>query len=158
MPRLAPSQGRAERAHQGDDDGPHGRPAWSVSQGAVKSGNPILVVASGFKAVSLVDVQDRKDRSRILGRSEQQLAEFDAIDRKRLDRLAQDLKQAGASDVHTDIAHGSPIQEVLRRAAETPDTLVVMGTQVLWLPETPSAGFAGHCFRRVKVAGPSMEE
>lgn len=87
------------------------------------------LVESGFKVVSLVHVQDRKDRSRVLGRSEQQLAEFDAIDRKRLDRLAQDLKQAGASDVHTDIAHGSPIQEVLRRAAETPDTLVVMGTQ-----------------------------
>ena len=38
----APSQGRAERAQQGDNDGPHGRPAWSVSQVAVKSGDPIL--------------------------------------------------------------------------------------------------------------------
>lgn len=37
-----PSQGRAKRAQQGDNDGPHGRPAWSVSQVAVKSGDPFL--------------------------------------------------------------------------------------------------------------------
>lgn len=87
------------------------------------------LVASGFDVVSLIHVQDRKDRSRVLGLSEEQLAKFDAVDRARLDRLERDLRDAGASYVHAEIAHGSPIQEILRRVAETPDVLVVMGTQ-----------------------------
>ncbi len=87
------------------------------------------LVERGFTDVSLLHVQDRKDRSRVVGRSEQQLAEFDAVDRSRLERLARDLKQAGAREVQYEVAHGSPIQQVLRRSAETPDSLVVMGTQ-----------------------------
>jgi hypothetical protein len=45
----APSQGRAERPQQGDNDGPHGLPAWSVSQVAVKSGDPILAKDSLYR-------------------------------------------------------------------------------------------------------------
>jgi hypothetical protein len=44
----APSQRRAERAQQGHHDGPHGRRAWSVSEVAVKSGDPILAKDRSF--------------------------------------------------------------------------------------------------------------
>ena len=38
----APSQGRAERAQQGGQGGPHGRAAWSVSQATVKPSDLVL--------------------------------------------------------------------------------------------------------------------
>ena len=106
----------------------------------------------GVEGVSLLHVQDRKDRSRIQGRSEQQLAEFDQIDRARLDRLARDLKDAGAPYVHVEVAHGSPIQEILRSAAEASDVLIVMGTQGRgFIPEV-FLGSVSHAVARLAKA------
>ncbi len=84
------------------------------------------LVRQGVMGVSLLHVQDRRHPH---GHSEERLAEFDEIDRARLDRLSNELKVAGAPYVHTEVAHGSPIQVILRRAKEAADCLVVMGTQ-----------------------------
>lgn len=83
------------------------------------------LVKGGLRHVDLLHVQDRR---RPHGHSADQLAEFDRIDRGRLQRLADELKQANGS-VSSEIAYGSPIQQILRRTTENPDTLVVMGTQ-----------------------------
>lgn len=82
------------------------------------------LVEGGVRSVSLLHVQDRR---RPHGHSQDQLAEFDRIDRGRLGRLADELR--ASADVSVDIAYGSPIQEILRRAATAPDSLIVMGTQ-----------------------------
>lgn len=87
------------------------------------------LVEHGIGDVSLLHVQDRNDRSRVEGRDERQLAAFDETDRARLERLALDLKQVRAANVRIEVAHGSPIREILRRAAAAPEALVVMGTQ-----------------------------
>ncbi len=49
----APSQGRAERARQGDHDGPHGWRDWSVFQVAVKPSDPVLANDTAGKPVAV---------------------------------------------------------------------------------------------------------
>jgi nucleotide-binding universal stress UspA family protein len=47
----------------------------------------------------------------------------------RLDRLAGRLREAGAATVRTEVAPGTPAEEILRTAASRPEVLVVMGTR-----------------------------
>lgn len=49
-------------------------------------------------------------------------------DRERLEARAERLRAAGATAVRVEISEGDPAGEVLRHAAEQPDTLIVMGT------------------------------
>lgn len=110
------------------------------------------LVEHGIGDVSLLHVQDRNDRSRVQGRTEGQLAAFDETDRARLERLALDLKQVRAANVRTEVAHGSPIREILRCTAEAPGTLVVMGTQGRgFIPEV-FLGSVSHAVARLAKA------
>lgn len=83
------------------------------------------LVQRGIESVTLLHVQDRE---RIEGRPERRLEEYDHFDHARLDRLAADLKAAGAVYVHEEIACGSPVDEIVARSAEAAKGLVVMGT------------------------------
>ncbi len=104
------------------------------------------LVQRGIEGVTLLHVQDQ---ARIEGRGEaHRLPEFDELDRARLERLARDLKAAGAKYVHTEIAHGSPMEEILSRSAESPESLVVMGTQGRSLLPEVFLGSVSHAVAR----------
>ncbi len=80
----------------------------------------------GAKRVTLVHVQDK---ARIEKHLEQRLAEFNEIDRERLDRLKAELTRRGAADVRCEITYGSPLTEILKQAREGAVSLIVMGCQ-----------------------------
>lgn len=106
------------------------------------------LVDGGMKTISLLHVQDRRQPQ---GHSSEQLAAFDQNDAGRLRALARELENAGAA-VSTEIASGSPIQEILRRIAAAPESLVVMGTQGRgFIPEL-FLGSVSHAVARQAVA------
>jgi nucleotide-binding universal stress UspA family protein len=81
---------------------------------------------TGVRHVTLLHVQDRE---RIAPHLQDRLEEFNAIDRARLDRLATSLRSRSSVTVDVDIVYGSPVQEIVRRANEQADTMIVMGSQ-----------------------------
>lgn len=84
------------------------------------------MVESGCKRVTLLHVQDKANIERHL---RDRLDEFNRIDRARLERLAEILKEKGATEVTILIPYGSPIREVLKCARQNDVSLVVMGSQ-----------------------------
>lgn len=76
--------------------------------------------------VTLLHVQDKTCIGRHL---EHRLAEFNQIDRGRLERLEARLQEKGAAEVAIEICYGAPIREILRVAAKETESLIVMGTQ-----------------------------
>ena len=80
----------------------------------------------GVKRITLMHVQDR---ARIGKHLEHRLAEFDEIDRERLDRLKAELTGRGSTDVRCEITYGSPVTEILKKASGDGPSLIVMGSQ-----------------------------
>jgi nucleotide-binding universal stress UspA family protein len=103
------------------------------------------LVERGVQGVTLLHVQDQ---GRIEGRLEHRLPEFDEIDRGRLERLARDLKAAGAGYVHIEIVYGSPAEEIVSRSIEVADCLIVMGTQGRGLVPEVFLGSVSHAVAR----------
>jgi nucleotide-binding universal stress UspA family protein len=83
-------------------------------------------VESGTRRVTLLHVQDQV---RIGKHLKDRLEEFNRIDQSRLERLKANLEHKGATDVQIEIPFGSPIQEIVRRAKDADDTVIVMGSQ-----------------------------
>jgi nucleotide-binding universal stress UspA family protein len=83
-------------------------------------------VESGTRLVALLHVQDQVHIGKHL---KDRLEEFNRIDRARLERLKTNLEQKGATDVRIEIPFGSPIPEITRRAKDSGDSAVVMGSQ-----------------------------
>jgi nucleotide-binding universal stress UspA family protein len=83
-------------------------------------------VESGTRRVTLLHVQDQVHIGKHL---KDRLEEFNRIDRSRLERLRGDLEHKGATNVRIEIPFGSPIQEIVRRAKDADDTVIVMGSQ-----------------------------
>lgn len=76
--------------------------------------------------VTLVHVQDR---ARIEPHLSGRLAEFDEIDRSRLQALSERLLKLGAPKVDVLLRHGSPAAEIVAAARECDARLLVMGSQ-----------------------------
>jgi nucleotide-binding universal stress UspA family protein len=84
------------------------------------------VVESGARRVTLLHVQDKV---RLGTHLKERLDEFNKVDRERLDVLKTRLKSIGKARVGIDIPYGSPIEEILKRAAIAKTSLVVMGSR-----------------------------
>jgi nucleotide-binding universal stress UspA family protein len=80
---------------------------------------------SGSKKVMLVHVQDA---SRISPHLEHRLEEFGIIDRARLERLGERLRDLGVEEVSISIPYGKPAQEIVRLIEAECASIVVMGT------------------------------
>lgn len=78
------------------------------------------------RPVTLLHVQDR---ARIEPHLSDRLAEFDRIDRARLEEMAQRLRECGAPDADIQLRYGSPYAEILSTAREHDAHLIVMGSQ-----------------------------
>ena len=76
--------------------------------------------------VTLLHVQDQCKWGRHL---ESRLEEFNRIDRDRMERLAADLRQAGAAEVTLDLRAGQPAREIIAAAGIKGISCVVMGSQ-----------------------------
>lgn len=83
-------------------------------------------VESGARRVTLLHVQDQAHIGKYL---KDRLEEFNRIDQSRLERLRINLVNKGATDVRIEIPFGSPIQEIVRRANDKDETVIVMGSQ-----------------------------
>lgn len=81
------------------------------------------IAAAGAERISLLHVQDQ---SRLRRHLEHRLEEFNAVDAQRLDELKKRLEAAGAETVDTEICHGAPAAEILKRGEEA--SLILMGT------------------------------
>ncbi len=84
------------------------------------------LVESGCKKVTLLHVQDRNKIDKYL---KDRLAEFNAIDQTRLDRLKQGLLEKGAQEVNIQIPYGSTTHELLQAIDPNEHSLLVMGSQ-----------------------------
>jgi nucleotide-binding universal stress UspA family protein len=93
------------------------------------------IVENGAQRVTLLHVQDQ---SRIEKHLKHRLAEFNEIDRGRLERLQSRLTEKGATQVRIELPYGSPIREILRVAEREDEALIVMGSQ--------GRGFIGEVF------------
>jgi nucleotide-binding universal stress UspA family protein len=83
------------------------------------------LIARGAKRLTLLHVQDQAKLSK---RPADQLAEFDRIDRGRLERMRSELT-GRAADVDCELTHGSPTVDILARARKGDVSLIVMGSQ-----------------------------
>ncbi len=84
------------------------------------------LVADGAKRVTLLHVQDQaRFDSYLLPR----LQEFNEIDRARLERMKETLKQQGTADIGIEVRYGSPFSEIIRVVRDREVHLVVMGSQ-----------------------------
>jgi len=83
------------------------------------------LVAAGARRVTLLHVQDQ---TRLDTHLEDRLAEFNAIDRERLEMLKARLEEMGDAEIAMEVPYGSPIDEILKRTREGRTGLVVMGT------------------------------
>jgi nucleotide-binding universal stress UspA family protein len=84
------------------------------------------IVETSAKRVTLLHVQEKSDLSKHM---EHRLEEFNQIDRERLERMRDRLLTLGATDVQIEIPYGSPLQEIIHRAAENDHGLIVMGSK-----------------------------
>lgn len=84
------------------------------------------LAAHGVKRITLMHVQDK---ARIGTHLEHRLAEFNEIDRERLDRLTTEFTGRGSTDVRSEITFGSPVTEILQKASGDGVSLIVMGSQ-----------------------------
>lgn len=84
------------------------------------------LVESGCKKVTLLHVQERDSIDEYL---KDRLAEFNAIDQARLDRLKQGLLEKGAQEVNIQIPYGSTTHELLQAIEPHEHSLLVMGSQ-----------------------------
>ncbi|HEY6006206.1 MAG TPA: universal stress protein [Anaeromyxobacter sp.] len=100
--------------HPTDFSDPAERAFWLVKR----------MVEGGLRSVTLLHVQNSARIAR-----GPRLDELDEIDRARLDRLKADLERAGADFVRTEVAYGSPSDEIVRCAGETIGTTIVMATR-----------------------------
>ncbi|WP_031436776.1 universal stress protein [Methylobacter tundripaludum] len=84
------------------------------------------LVESGCSKVTLLHVQEKERIDKYL---KDRLAEFNAIDQARLERLKERLINIGAHEVSIEIPYGSATQEILREVNNNPYSLIVMGSQ-----------------------------
>lgn len=84
------------------------------------------LAAAGVRRVTLLHVQDQ---SRIDPDLSDRVAEFDEIDRARLEKMADVLRRAGPVMVEIELRHGAPLREALAVIRERDVHLVVMGSQ-----------------------------
>ena len=100
--------------HPTDFSDPAERAFWLVKR----------MVEGGLRSVTLLHVQDsaRVERGH-------HLDEMNEVDQARLDRLRADLERAGAHFVRTEVAYGSPSDEIVRCAGEIVGTTIVMATR-----------------------------
>ncbi len=84
------------------------------------------LVESGCKKVTLLHVQEKERIDEYL---KDRLAEFNAIDQARMERLKERLMAKGAREVHIEIPYGSSTREILHMVAENAYSMIVMGSQ-----------------------------
>lgn len=91
--------------------------------------------------VTLLHVQDQGKWGQHL---ENRLAEFNRIDGDRMERLARDLREAGAVDVALDLRVGHPAREIIAASSETSVSCIVMGSQGRGFFEEMAIGSVSH--------------
>ena len=84
------------------------------------------LVERGAREVDLLHVQDQ---TRIDRHLRERLAEFNAIDRERLERMKKTLIEKGAERVDLQIPYGAPKKEIIARVTSGGYSLVVLGSQ-----------------------------
>jgi nucleotide-binding universal stress UspA family protein len=80
---------------------------------------------AGCKKMTLMHVQEA---SRIRPYLEHKLAEFNEIDRSRLDRMATQLRNLGVEAINIELPYGKPAKEIVDYAAEKGVSIIIMGT------------------------------
>ncbi|MFA5293825.1 MAG: universal stress protein [Phycisphaerae bacterium] len=80
----------------------------------------------GAKQITLMHVQDKV---KLDGKTEKDIAEFNAIDIGRLERLKTDLGKRGVKNVSIVMPYGLPKQEIVDYTHRNNISLVVMGSQ-----------------------------
>ena len=83
-------------------------------------------VESGARKVTLLHVQDR---TRLATHLEHRLAEFNEVDRGRLERMKVRLSEMGSAEVNMELSYGLPKAEILAHAKAGKASLVIMGSQ-----------------------------
>lgn len=83
------------------------------------------VVAETAARVTLLHVQDRV----VMKHQMERLEEFNREDTGRLERIAEELRAAGAREVAHEVRLGTPAQVITELAAELQCSLAVMGTR-----------------------------
>ncbi len=107
------------------------------------------IVSCGAGWVTLFHVQDK---SSIDSHISHRLEEFDQIDRGRLEQMKTELEKRGNAQVETELAYGSPVQEILRVIREKDVQVVVMGSHGRgWIKEI-SSGSVSHSIARLSPA------
>jgi len=84
------------------------------------------LVSDGAKHVTLLHVQDR---TRIDPHLKHMLAEFNKIDRARLEKMKDVLKKKGNARIDIELAYGATYTEIMKVIKERDVNLVVMGSQ-----------------------------
>jgi len=84
------------------------------------------LVSDGARHVTLLHVQDM---SRIAPHLKDRLEEFNKIDRGRLEKMKEDLRQKGNAVVDIELVYGAPFTETMQVILERNINLVVMGSQ-----------------------------
>jgi len=96
-----------------------------------------------------VTVMHVQDCTRIAPQPEARLAEFNAVDRARLERLQRRLLDLGAEQVDVALPYGHPAQEVLAMAEREYVSLIVMGTHGRGFINDLFAGSVSHIVVRL---------
>ena len=84
------------------------------------------MVSHGIKKVTLMHIQDK---SRIDPRVLNKIEEYNAIDRARLQKMADVLHDQAELDISLHLTYGSPTAEILKVIKEENVSLTVMGSQ-----------------------------
>lgn len=84
------------------------------------------LAAAGARRIRLLHVQDQ---ARLSPHLIDRLAEFNATDLARLERLKDRLDSGGGPEVVAEVAYGSPTSEIVKRASDGSTSLIVMGSQ-----------------------------
>ncbi len=107
------------------------------------------MVEQGLRSVVLLHVQDR---TRIGRHLEGRLAEFNEIDRNRLERQRDVLLGKGAAEVMIELPYGLPKEEILRRTRQGDLSLVLMGSQGHGFLREVFLGSTSHSIARLAPA------
>ena len=101
----------------------------------------VSLATDGARRITLLHVQDK---ARIDPHLAHRLAEFNEIDRARLETMKELLQKKGNASIEIELCYGSPFEEITRLIRERNVHLVVMGSQGRGFVEEIFLGSVSH--------------